>query len=159
MSSRKCPVCLEPCFSEETGEQILNLYAPSCHHGVCKECIRGIMKWKAYDNTFIEDSSITEIGGKMVYSITQYGWGGKYFYKCPCCNDVSKDYTVTFGRIFYEENESSRTKVISIEQSFKKKITILKKYIYDLEQNYQSRFNELRKIATEQVRLVEEKKV
>jgi hypothetical protein len=218
MSSRKCPVCLEECFSEDTGEQILTLYAPSCHHGVCKECIRGIMKRESYNSKAIEDSSITEISGKLVYSDIQNGWRGRYFYKCPCCNDISKDYTVTFGRIFYEEDESINTKVISIEQSFNKnvssfdemmnkvqslvsytmkeqaeryetsrlkcekiiqsldttirkeqqlkeritqhnkKISILKKHISELEHNYQSRFNDMKKKANEEVRLVEEKK-
>lgn len=218
MSSRKCPVCLEPCFSEETIGESLNLYAPSCHHGVCKECIRGIMKRESHNSIPIEDSSITEIGGKIVYNSTQNGWRGRFFYKCPCCNDVSKDYTVTFGRIFYEEDDSSGTKVISIEQSFKKnnysfdkmmnkvqsmisssmmeqaeryetsrqkcesmikgvdtiiqeeiqlneritqhkkKISILKKYISELEQNYQSRFEDMKKKAMKEARIIEEKK-
>ena len=61
MSSRKCPVCLEPCFSDETGEQILNLYAPSCHHGVCKGCIRGIMKIDLYDSKPIEDIEVQDV--------------------------------------------------------------------------------------------------
>ena len=217
MSSRKCPVCLEPCFSDETGEQILNLYAPSCHHGVCKGCIRGIMKIDLYDSKPIEDRFITENSGTLVYR-SPNGWRDVFLYKCPCCNDISREYSLKFGKIFYEEEESSSTNVISIEQNFiknvssfdemmgkvqslvsssmkehaerydtsrqkcesilkgldttiqrerqlnvkieehKKKITILKKYISELEQNYQSRFNELKKIATEQVRLVEEKK-
>lgn len=122
MSSRKCPVCLEPCFSEDTGEKILNLYAPSCHHGVCKGCIRGIMKIDQYDSKPIEDMFITENGGKLVYR-SPNGWRDVFLYKCPCCNDISREYSLKFGKIFYEEEESSSTKAISIEQSFNKNVS------------------------------------
>ena len=55
---------------------------------------------ESYNSKAIENSSITEISGKLVYNDIPNSWNDKYFYKCPCCNDVSKDYTVTFGKIF-----------------------------------------------------------
>ena len=127
MSSRKCPVCLEPCFSEDTGEHNLNLFAPSCHHGVCKGCICGIMKKVTYGHHAALGSSLeddfTEDSGKLLFKDSSLYISIKFHYKCPCCNDITTSKYIKFGKVFYEEDESSNAKAISIEQSFNKNVS------------------------------------